>query len=66
MRCRREAELTSTDDLEDAGLVEIGENLYYCFTCAKLTGHPKAPGATQAPKYTERRDTERGAAAGPA
>ncbi|KAG7060732.1 hypothetical protein JMJ76_0000020 [Colletotrichum scovillei] len=37
MRCRREAELTSTDDLEDAGLVEIGENLYYCFTCAKLT-----------------------------
>lgn len=56
MRCVKEAELTPTDDPKDAGMLKIGQNLHYCFTCAKLTGHPEAPGAAQASK--------RGAAAG--
>ncbi|KAK2732392.1 hypothetical protein CKAH01_19047 [Colletotrichum kahawae] len=40
MRCRKEAELTATNDHEDAGMVEIGYNLSYCIQCAKETGHP--------------------------
>ncbi|KAK1656633.1 hypothetical protein BDP55DRAFT_568945 [Colletotrichum godetiae] len=52
MRCSKEAELTPTDDLEDAGMVKIGRNLYYCFTCANVTGHPKAPGAAKLSKHT--------------
>ncbi|KAI3534594.1 hypothetical protein CABS03_15090 [Colletotrichum abscissum] len=53
MRCGRETELTPTDDLKDAGMIEIGHNLYYCFTCANVTGHPKAPGAAKLPKHTK-------------
>ncbi|KAK1973358.1 hypothetical protein LZ30DRAFT_611083, partial [Colletotrichum cereale] len=51
MHCRKEAELTPTDDLEDADMVEVGYNLYYCFNCAKKTGHPKVHEATQPPKH---------------
>ncbi|KAK1451106.1 hypothetical protein CTAM01_17303 [Colletotrichum tamarilloi] len=36
-----------------AGMIEIGHNLYYCFTCANVTGHPKAPGAAKLPKHTK-------------
>ncbi|OHE93865.1 hypothetical protein CORC01_10764 [Colletotrichum orchidophilum] len=53
MHCRKAAELTRTDDLKDAGMVEVGYNLYYCFPCAKATGHPKAQGVTQPPRDAE-------------
>ncbi|KAJ2896378.1 uncharacterized protein MKZ38_005603 [Zalerion maritima] len=39
MRCAREVETTSTDDISSTGMVEISTNLYYCTRCAKATGY---------------------------
>ncbi|WQF76896.1 hypothetical protein CDEST_15570 [Colletotrichum destructivum] len=44
MHCRKLAELTSTDDLEDANMVQVGYNLFYCFDCAKATGYTEVHG----------------------
>ncbi|UQC75209.1 uncharacterized protein CLUP02_01862 [Colletotrichum lupini] len=53
MRYGKEAELTLTNTFKDADLVKVKKNLYYYFTCAKLTKYPKVPGAIRAPKYTK-------------
>lgn len=50
LRCRRYAEMTSTDDVGIYGIVRIGHNLYYCPRCAEATGHPGF--VRQAPKQT--------------
>jgi len=39
MRCAREVETTSTDDVTATGMVQIAQNLYYCSRCAKATGY---------------------------
>lgn len=39
MRCAREVEITTTDDISSTGMVEISTNLYYCSRCAKATGY---------------------------
>ncbi|KAK2728907.1 hypothetical protein CKAH01_10735 [Colletotrichum kahawae] len=42
MRCRKEAEHTSTDDPEDVGMTRIGYNLFYCVQCVNETGYQEA------------------------
>ncbi|PHH69717.1 hypothetical protein CDD82_7553 [Ophiocordyceps australis] len=39
MRCARAVEATSTDDLNNIGMVRIAQNLYYCQRCAKMVGY---------------------------
>ncbi|CAP72969.1 uncharacterized protein PODANS_2_3930 [Podospora anserina S mat+] len=39
LRCARAEELTSTDDPNSSGMVQIGTNIYYCNRCAKMVGY---------------------------
>ncbi|KAK2051868.1 hypothetical protein LY76DRAFT_527770, partial [Colletotrichum caudatum] len=45
LSCRKEVELTSTDDPKDAGMIWIGYNMYYCSNCDKLTGYTEECGS---------------------
>ena len=47
LRCARFIEITSTDDLASAGMVLIGEGLFYCTTCAHAVGFPTPISASQ-------------------
>ncbi|TQV90172.1 hypothetical protein IF1G_11171 [Cordyceps javanica] len=45
LRCRKIAEVMSTDDPRDFEFYKIGLNLYYCDKCAKEVGWWTAAGA---------------------
>ena len=39
MRCARQAEALTTDDLSTVGMVQVGHGIFYCHRCAKLVGY---------------------------
>lgn len=39
LRCAKCVETTTTDDLASTGMVQIGYNIYYCSSCAKMVGY---------------------------
>ncbi|RYO76842.1 hypothetical protein DL766_002381 [Monosporascus sp. MC13-8B] len=39
LRCAKCVEATTTDDLASTGMVQIGYNIYYCSSCAKMVGY---------------------------
>lgn len=39
LRCAKCVETTTTDDLASSGMVQIGYNIYYCSSCAKMVGY---------------------------
>lgn len=39
LRCAKCVETTTTDTLASTGMVQIGYNIYYCSSCAKMVGY---------------------------